>query len=99
MTRHKPNKPTAAKSGERLQKVLSRCGVGSRRSAEELITQGRIDVNGKTVTELGVRVDPLVDEIRMDGERLKMPDQRLVMVLNKPVGFLSAAWRGSWMRP
>lgn len=91
MTRHKPNKPTAANSGERLQKVLSRCGVGSRRSAEELITQGRIDVNGKTVTELGVRVDPLVDEIRMDGERLKMPDQRLVMVLNKPVGFLSAA--------
>ena len=91
MTRHKPNKPAAAKSGERLQKVLSRCGVGSRRSAEELITQGRIDINGKTVTELGVRVDPLVDEIRMDGERLKMPDQRLVMVLNKPVGFLSAA--------
>lgn len=83
--------PAAAKSGERLQKILARCGVSSRRAAEELIAQGRVDVNGVTVTELGVRVDPLVDDIRLDGERLKMPEARLVLVLNKPVGYLSAA--------
>lgn len=87
----KAKKPAAPKSGERLQKVLARSGVSSRRAAEELISQGRVDVNGVTVTELGVRVDPLVDDIRLDGERLKMPDARLVLVLNKPVGYLSAA--------
>lgn len=87
----KAKKPSAPKSGERLQKVLARSGVSSRRAAEELIAQGRVDVNGVTVTELGVRVDPLVDDIRLDGERLKLPDARLVLVLNKPVGYLSAA--------
>ncbi len=89
----KPKKPTKAppQSGERLQKVLARCGVASRRAAEELITQGRIEVNGHVVTTLGTRVDPLVAEIRLDGERLRMPSERLVLVLNKPVGYLSAA--------
>ncbi|MBM4341952.1 MAG: pseudouridine synthase [Deltaproteobacteria bacterium] len=80
-----------APSGERLQKVLSRCGVASRRAAEALITAGRVEVNGEVVTQLGVRVQADRDEIRLDGERLKLPARRVVLALNKPVGYLCAA--------
>ena len=62
-------KPEAA--GERLQKILSAAGVASRRLSEELIAQGRVSVNGKTVTELGTKADPSVDEIKVDGRRIK----------------------------
>jgi 23S rRNA pseudouridine2605 synthase len=89
MTRSTPAKPP--KSGERLQKFLSRCGIASRRASEELIVQGRVEINGVLATQLGVRVDPFADEVRLDGERLKMPTKRLLIVLNKPVGFLCAA--------
>ncbi len=89
MTRSTPAKPP--KSGERLQKFLSRCGIASRRAAEELIVQGRVEINGNVADQLGVRVDPFGDEVRLDGERLKMPAKRLLLVLNKPVGFLCAA--------
>jgi 23S rRNA pseudouridine2605 synthase len=70
---------------ERLQKVLASAGLGSRRSCEELITQGRVEVDRKVVSELGTRVDPLRQEIRVDGERLPHP-KRVVYMLNKPVG-------------
>ena len=70
---------------ERLQKVLAAAGLGSRRSCEELITQGRVEVDRKVVSELGARVDPLRQEIRVDGERLPHP-KRVVYMLNKPVG-------------
>ena len=70
---------------ERLQKVLAAAGLGSRRSCEELITQGRVEVDRTVVSELGVRVDPLQQEIRVDGERLPHP-KRVVYMLNKPVG-------------
>ncbi len=82
---------TAAPLGERLQKVLSRCGVASRRAAEALIVAGRVEVNGQPVTQLGVRVQPETDDIRLDGERLKFPARRVVLALNKPVGYLCAA--------
>ncbi len=74
--------------GERLQKVLSRAGVASRRESEKYITAGRIAVNGKTVRELGTRVVLGRDEVTVDGERLQPQRRRVVLVLNKPVGTL-----------
>ena len=55
---------------ERLQKILSQAGVASRRLSEELITQGRVQVNGVTVTALGTKANPDADEIKVDGRRL-----------------------------
>ncbi|RYD02912.1 hypothetical protein N752_22260 [Desulforamulus aquiferis] len=69
---------------ERLQKVLARAGVASRRHCEELITKGKIRVNGKVVTELGTKVNPLVDKIEVDGKPLPQEQQRVYFLLNKP---------------
>lgn len=80
-----PRVPSDEGRLERLQKVLAAAGLGSRRSCEELITQGRVEVDRKVVSELGSRVDPLRQEIRVDGERLPHP-KRVVYMLNKPVG-------------
>jgi pseudouridine synthase len=74
---------------ERLQKVLARAGVASRRESEKLIETGHIMVNGVVVRELGTRVDPEVDEIRVDTELLKPPSRPLTILLNKPKGYLS----------
>jgi 23S rRNA pseudouridine2605 synthase len=74
---------------ERLQKILSRAGAASRRASEELIQTGRVTVNGATVTELGSRADPLRDEIRLDGRRLRLPQEHVYLVLNKPRGFVT----------
>lgn len=69
----------------RLQKVLASAGLGSRRQCEELILAGRVEVDGRVVAELGVRVDPFRQEIRVDGERIRL--QRLVYyAVNKPSG-------------
>ena len=73
---------------ERLQKVLAAAGVGSRRDCEELIRQGRVEVDRQVVTELGTRVDPLQHEIRVDGEALKRP-KRLYFAVNKPSGVVT----------
>lgn len=73
---------------ERLQKVLAAAGLGSRRACEELITSGRVEVDRKVVAELGSRVDPRRQEIRVDGERLPDP-KRVVFMLNKPVGVVT----------
>ena len=84
-----PPRTAAADDGlERLQKVLAAAGLGSRRSCEELITSGRVEVDRKIVTELGTRVDPLKQQIRVDGERLPNP-KRVVYLLNKPVGVVT----------
>jgi 23S rRNA pseudouridine2605 synthase len=74
---------------ERLQKVLARAGVASRRKAEELIQQGRVTVNGRVVTRLGTKVDPARDEIRVDGQRVQPAASRVYIMLNKPRGVLS----------
>ncbi|HWV24368.1 MAG TPA: pseudouridine synthase [Thermomicrobiales bacterium] len=74
--------------GERLQRVLAARGVASRRASEEYITGGRVQVNGQTVTELGTRVDPMHDEIRVDGKVLKRQRPRFLM-LNKPSSFIT----------
>jgi len=73
---------------ERLQKVLAAAGVGSRRDCEELIREGRVEVDRQVVTELGTRVDPLAHEIRVDGEALKRP-KRLYFAVNKPSGVVT----------
>jgi 23S rRNA pseudouridine2605 synthase len=68
--------------------VLAAAGIGSRRACEELITTGRVEVDRKVVTQLGTRVDPQAQEIRVDGERLPNP-KRVVYMLNKPVGVVT----------
>ncbi|MBM4790889.1 rRNA pseudouridine synthase [Streptomyces sioyaensis] len=74
--------------GERLQKVLARAGMGSRRACEELIDQARVEVNGRIVMEQGVRVDPEKDEIKVDGLTVATQSY-LFFALNKPAGVVS----------
>ncbi|MDE3185943.1 MAG: pseudouridine synthase [Acidobacteriota bacterium] len=74
---------------ERLQKILAQAGVASRRSAEELITQGRVQVNGKIVTELGTKADAARDHIRVDGKLLHGAERLRYFMLNKPRGFVT----------
>ena len=75
--------------GIRLQKALAQAGVASRRASEELIADGRVEVNGQIVTEQGTRVDPETDTIRVDGARIPPPRRHLYLVLNKPRGVVS----------
>jgi 23S rRNA pseudouridine2605 synthase len=74
---------------ERLQKILAQAGVASRRRAEELIEQGRVQVNGKIVTELGTKADAGRDHIRVDGKLLQGAERQRYFVLNKPKGFVT----------
>jgi 23S rRNA pseudouridine2605 synthase len=73
---------------ERLQKIISRAGLASRRSSEELITAGRVRVNGRVVTELGAKADPRMDKVEVDGVRLVAETPRYV-VLHKPRNVVS----------
>ena len=73
----------------RLQKILSHAGVASRRLSEQLIVQGRVEVNGHVVTELGSKADPDRDQIRVDGRRLKAQTERRYLLLDKPAGVVS----------
>ncbi|MDI6799123.1 MAG: pseudouridine synthase [Actinomycetota bacterium] len=72
----------------RLQKVLAEAGLGSRRKCEELIASGRVKVNGAVVSELGSRVDPLKDEVEVDGVRIGSPP-KVYFAMNKPRGYLT----------
>jgi 23S rRNA pseudouridine2605 synthase len=74
---------------ERLQKILSQAGISSRRAAEELITAGRVAVNGSVVTELGTKADPAQDRITLDGKPVKLEAARVYILLNKPVGYVT----------
>ncbi|MFJ2216026.1 pseudouridine synthase [Streptomyces sp. NPDC101062] len=80
--------PGAEQEGERLQKVLARAGMGSRRACEELIEQSRVEVNGEIVLEQGMRVDPDRDEIKVDGLTVAT-QSHLFFALNKPAGVVS----------
>ncbi|WP_298132305.1 pseudouridine synthase [Micropruina sp.] len=75
--------------GIRLQKVLAAAGLGSRRHCEELIEDGLVQVNGRTIDAQGVRVDPLTDVIRVDGARIPPPRRHLYLVFHKPRGVVS----------
>lgn len=74
---------------ERLQKILSRAGVASRRAAETLLSEGRITVNGQVVTEPGTRADMARDDVRVDGVRVRPPERPVYLALNKPKGVVS----------
>jgi 23S rRNA pseudouridine2605 synthase len=74
---------------ERLQKILSRAGIASRREAETIITSGRVAVNGSVVTELGSRADAAVDRITLDGRPVRIESERVYILLNKPVGYVT----------
>ena len=76
-------------SGQRLQKVLAHAGVASRRACEQLIADGRVSVDGVTVTEAGVRVDPLTQEIRVDGSRILTNPELITLMLHKPAGVVT----------
>jgi 23S rRNA pseudouridine2605 synthase len=74
---------------ERLQKILSRAGVSSRRAAERMIAEGRISVNGTVVVAPGTKADPEKDEIRLDGRLLSLEMERIYLLLHKPKGYVT----------
>ncbi|MGA3104166.1 MAG: pseudouridine synthase [Terriglobales bacterium] len=74
---------------ERLQKIIAAAGIASRRKAEELITSGRVVVNGQVVTELGSKADPEQDHIRVDGKLLQGAERFVYVALNKPKGYVT----------
>lgn len=75
--------------GTRLQKVLSQAGVASRRVAEKMIMDGRVEVDGMIVTEMGTRVDPNTSVIRVDGARIMVDDTMIYLAINKERGMHS----------
>jgi 23S rRNA pseudouridine2605 synthase len=82
-------KPRPPAKPERLQKIIAAAGVASRRKAEEIIEQGRVQVNGKVVTEPGTKADLGRDHIRVDGKLLQGAERHRYFVLNKPRGFVT----------
>lgn len=76
---------------ERLQKFMASCGVASRRKCEELIAEGRVMVNGMTVTEAGRKIQPGKDQVELDGKVVGSVEKRVYVMLNKPVGYVSTA--------
>lgn len=84
------NAEVHAEGGERLQKVLARAGLGSRRACEALIASGRVAVDGQIVTEQGVRIDPARQAVHVDGRRLQLDAATTTLVLNKPRRVVSA---------
>ena len=76
---------------ERLQKYLAECGIASRRKCEEYIIQGKVQVNGKTITELGVKVNTEKDKITFEGKNVKQEERKVYILLNKPIGYVTTS--------
>jgi len=76
---------------ERLQKVIAKAGIASRRHAEEMIAEGRVMVNGATVTTPGMKFNPLKDHIKVDGKRIIVKTKKVYLLLNKPIGVITSA--------
>ena len=74
---------------QRLQKIISQAGIASRRAAEKLISEGRVTINGETVSEMGVKADPATDDIRVDGRRVKSAERHRYILLYKPAGYVT----------
>ena len=75
---------------ERLQKYLASCGIASRRKCEEYILQGKVSINGKTIKELGIKVNPQTDKIYFEGKEItKSKEQPVYILLNKPIGYVT----------
>jgi 23S rRNA pseudouridine2605 synthase len=74
---------------ERIQKILAKAGIASRREAERMVMEGRVMVNGKVIDALGSKVDPLKDHIKVDGKRITLFEPKIALLLNKPRGYLS----------
>jgi len=81
---------TDDQQGIRLQKVLASAGIASRRRCEELMADGHVEVNGEIITQMGARVDPMTDVIRVDGTRIPPPNDHAYLILNKPRGVVSS---------
>src|SRR2546422_8665108 len=73
----------------RLQKAIAAAGVASRRKAEDMIRQGRVTINGRIATEMGLKVDPVHDHVKVDGRHLKPAAPKAYVMLNKPGGVLT----------
>src|SRR5512140_3217784 len=74
---------------ERLQKILSRAGIASRRKAEQYMQTGRVTVNGQIITELGSKADLDRDHIKVDGKLIHKPSRQVYLLLNKPAGVVT----------
>jgi pseudouridine synthase len=85
------DKQSAELEGERLARFLAHAGVASRRHAELLITAGRVQVNGETVTTQGTRIDPQRDEISVDGKLVRAHVRHVYVLLHKPAGYVTTA--------
>lgn len=83
---------------ERLQKYMASCGVASRRKCEEIIAEGRVKVNGVTVREAGLKIQPGKDRVTVDGREIIPANKPVYIMLNKPVGYVSTV-RDQFMRP
>src|SRR5260370_24732480 len=74
---------------ERLQKIMAAAGIASRRKAEQLISEGRVTVNGETISQLGSKGEPQSDHIKVDGKLLRGPERHIYLLLNKPKGYVT----------
>jgi len=75
---------------ERLQKYMAECGVASRRKCEDIILSGKVKVNGKVITELGIKVDKDKDVVTVDNKIIKPEERKVYIALNKPEGYISS---------
>ena len=78
---------------ERIQKILAKAGVASRREAERMLVEGRVSVNGKIVETLGFKADPSKDHIKVDGKRLAPFEPKVILLLNKPRDRKRYTWK------
>lgn len=73
----------------RLQKFMAKCGVASRRKSEELISQGLVKVNDKVTRELGTKIDPSKDIVKVEDKRIRLESNKVYIMLNKPIGYVT----------
>ena len=76
---------------ERVQKYLANCGVASRRKCEEYIIQGKVKVNGETITQLGIKINPEKDIVEFENKIIKEKSKKVYILLNKPIGYVTTA--------